>query len=79
VPLTLARADAVCADSDVIRARIESHFHVPPDRIFVAPIAVDSSWAAARPADPALRARLGLPESYLIFVGTREPRKDLRT
>ena len=79
VPLTLARADAVCTDSDVIRGRIESHFHVPPDRIFVAPIAVDGSWAAAHPADAALRARLGLPESYLIFVGTREPRKDIGT
>ena len=79
VPLTLARADAVCTDSDVIRARIESHFQVPPDRIFVAPIAVDASWAVARPADPALRATLGLPESYLIFVGTREPRKDIGT
>jgi len=79
VPHTLARADAICTDSEVIRARIESHFQVPPDRLFVAPIAVDRSWTAAKPADAALRARLGLPESYLIFVGTREPRKDLPT
>lgn len=79
VPLTLARADAVCTDSDVIRARLESHFQVPPERIFVAPIAVDASWAAAQPADAALRSRLGLPESYVVFVGTREPRKDIGT
>jgi glycosyltransferase involved in cell wall biosynthesis len=63
----------------VIRERIERHFNVPPDRLFVAPIAVDTSWAAAEPADAGLRSRLGLPESYLIFVGTREPRKDLPT
>ncbi|MET0966735.1 MAG: glycosyltransferase family 1 protein [Nakamurella sp.] len=79
VPRTLARADAVCTDSEVIRARIESHFNVPPEQLFVAPIAVDTSWAAASPADTAMRSRLGLPESYLIFVGTREPRKDLPT
>jgi glycosyltransferase involved in cell wall biosynthesis len=79
VPRTLARADAVCTDSEVIRDRIESHFNIPPEQLFVAPIAVDTSWAAARPADAAVRARLGLPDSYLIFVGTREPRKDLPT
>jgi len=43
------------------------------------PDRVGDSWAAAHPADAALRARLGLPESYLIFVGTREPRKDIGT
>jgi len=79
VPPTLARADAVCTDSEVIRARIETHFNIPPERLFVAPIAVDPTWAATTPADAALRARLGLPESYVLFVGTREPRKDLPT
>jgi glycosyltransferase involved in cell wall biosynthesis len=79
LPRALARADAICTDAEAIRALIESHFNVPSERVFVAPIAVDGSWAAAHPADAALRARLALPESYLIFVGTREPRKDLRT
>jgi hypothetical protein len=31
------------------------------------------------PARRALRARLGLPSAYVLFVGTLEPRKDLRT
>ena len=57
VPLTLARADAVCTDSDVIRGRIESHFRVPPDRIFVAPIA--SATPGRRPTLPTRRSGPG--------------------
>lgn len=79
VPSALDRADAVCTVSGVVRDLVHTRFGVPLDRIFVTPNAVEQRWFAARPPDAAVRAALGLPESYLIFVGTREPRKDLIT
>ena len=45
----------------------------------VTPLGVGEQWAAAAPLDDAARTRLGLPSSYVLFVGTLEPRKDLRT
>jgi glycosyltransferase involved in cell wall biosynthesis len=43
------------------------------------PHGVDPAWSSAAPPEPSLRAALGLPSTYLLFVGTLEPRKDLRT
>lgn len=46
--------------------------------ISITPCAVDvERLAAAAPPDDALRARLRLPERYLLAVGTLEPRKNL--
>lgn len=79
VPRALNSADAVCTVSEAVRHRVHVHFGVPLDRLFVTPNAVEPRWFAAQPPDAALRAALALPESYLTFVGTREPRKDLPT
>jgi glycosyltransferase involved in cell wall biosynthesis len=38
---------------------------------------VDDAWSTATPLDAAERKRLGLPDAYLLAVGTREPRKNL--
>jgi glycosyltransferase involved in cell wall biosynthesis len=43
----------------------------------VTPLGVDPAWGEAVPADAALRGRLGLPEEYLVFSGSLEPRKNL--
>jgi glycosyltransferase involved in cell wall biosynthesis len=47
--------------------------------VLAVPHGVDADWGRARPPDAALRSRLGLPASYVLFVGNLEPRKDLRT
>ena len=47
--------------------------------VHVTPLGVGPQWAGATPPDDGTRTRLGLPSSYVLFVGTLEPRKDLRT
>lgn len=79
LPPTLRRASAVCTVTAAVRDQVVGLFDLDPADVFVTPNAVGPEWFAAEPADAALRARVGLPERYLVFVGTREPRKDLGT
>ncbi len=56
--------------------------HVPAERLVVVPLAVDDQLIeAARDIDGVAseRARLGVPQRYLCFVGRYDARKDLRT
>ena len=49
-----------------------------PDRLVVTPSA-STTLAPGHPPDPAWLAAHGLPARYLLFVGNREPRKNLAT
>ena len=62
------------ATADLVREAYD--VRVP---VVVTPLGVDPSWSAAAPPSAELRASLGLPTSYVVFVGNLEPRKDLRT
>ncbi|MFI5254934.1 MAG: glycosyltransferase [Candidatus Limnocylindrales bacterium] len=56
--------------------------HIRPERIAVIPLAADPAFGreAADPERVArLRARLGLPDRYLVFAGRYDARKDLGT
>jgi glycosyltransferase involved in cell wall biosynthesis len=81
VPRSVRRARVVVTPSravaDQVREAYATELGATP--VQVVPHGVDPRWAAAQPADAALRARLGLPSAYVLFVGTLEPRKDLRT
>lgn len=77
VPASLARARRVITVSEAVRAEVCEEYGLDPERVVVAHNGVDPEWAQALPPDAGLRARLGLPERYLLFVGNREPRKGL--
>ncbi len=66
------------ADSQFTRQEMIAHLPVDPDRVDVVPLAARTGF---RPmAEPEFRPvlkRLGLPNKYLLFVGTIEPRKNL--
>lgn len=79
VPWGLRRAAVVCALTAVTADEIADTYRFPRDRIVVTPLGVDPAWGTAVPADAATRARLGVPAQYLLFVGTKEPRKGLPT
>ncbi len=53
-------------------------FQVPPAKMTVCMLGVNPAF---KPLDPValapVRARLGLPEKYILFVGTFEPRKNI--
>ncbi|GAA2020660.1 glycosyltransferase family 4 protein [Nakamurella flavida] len=79
VPRSLARAAVVCTPSQVVADQVLEAYRPLVKDIVVTPLGVTPAWSRARPPDAAARRRLGLPEDYLLFVGTREPRKDLAT
>lgn len=79
VPRGLRRAAAVCALTAVTADEIAQTYGFPRERIVVTPLGVDQTWFTAAGPDDELRARLSLPPEYLLFVGTREPRKGLST
>lgn len=77
----LRRADAVITVSQAIAHQAEAQFGVPRDRIHVIPNGYDPATFRPLPAEAlaAARTRLGLPERFLLCVGSVEPRKNLTT
>jgi glycosyltransferase involved in cell wall biosynthesis len=78
VPRSLRRAAVVITPSDATAELVQSSYDIRVP-VVVTPLGVDAAWGSASPPDDTLRRQLGLPPSYLLFVGTLEPRKDLRT
>jgi glycosyltransferase involved in cell wall biosynthesis len=77
VPRGLRRAAQVVTPSQAVAEEVIAAYRIDRDRVLATPLGVDDAWFDARPASPDwLRAR-GLPERYLLFVGTAEPRKNL--
>ena len=70
------RAAVVCTPSAAVAETVRERFSVPEERIAVTPLGVDNEWFEAAPPGPELH-RLGLPQQYLVFVGTDGPRKGL--
>jgi glycosyltransferase involved in cell wall biosynthesis len=73
------RAARIIADSLATSKDLAAHYGVPESRIRLVYPGVDESLAPV--ADPkalaAVRARYHLPERYLLFVGTLQPRKNI--
>ncbi len=74
-------AKLIVADSESTRQDIISVFGIAPERVGVIYPTVSPDFQPVR--DPALlaafRAKHGLPERYLLYLGTLEPRKNLPT
>jgi glycosyltransferase involved in cell wall biosynthesis len=76
VPRSLRRAAVVLTPSEAIAQEVSAEYGVAAT---ATPLGVDPEWlTVSRPTADWLRHR-GLPERYLLFVGTVEPRKDLPT
>lgn len=79
VPRSIRAADMVLCPARATAADVSAEYDLDPARVVATPLGVDEAWRVARPATLSELARLGLPERYLLFVGRREPRKDLAT
>jgi glycosyltransferase involved in cell wall biosynthesis len=80
VPSSLSRADRVIAVSTNTARDAEELFGVPRSRIAVVPHGVSPGLRPMSGEELApVRKRLHLPERFVLFVGTIEPRKNLLT
>jgi glycosyltransferase involved in cell wall biosynthesis len=77
VPLALRRGATVCTPTAAVADEVAAAYRLPPERLVVTPLGVGPAWRTAAPPGAAWLAGRGLPERYLLFVGNREPRKNL--
>ena len=77
-PRSIRRARHLIVSSQAIRQQVMDLYHIAPDRVTSVPLCADPSFSP-RPATEvaAVRKRLGLPERYVLYVGTVDPRKNL--
>ena len=74
VPKSIARAALVFTAAQAIADEIMAEYRISAEQIRVAPLGVGASWF-----EPAGARLPQVPERYLLFVGTLEPRKDVAT
>lgn len=78
LPLYCRRAAHIIAVSEQTRRDVVSAYGIPPEKVTVIYEAADSRFRVQPPETVArARDRHHLPERYLLFVGTIEPRKNL--
>ena len=74
----VAVADHILADSHATKLDLMDMLGVPADKVTVVWLAPDARFQPLPRAEYRRRLdRLGLPERYLLFVGTFEPRKNV--
>jgi len=79
LPRTLARAKHVIVVSEYTKQSVMEHFDLDDQQITVVPPSVKSEYYPRTASECAqLKKRLGLPENFILFVGTLEPRKNLQ-
>jgi glycosyltransferase involved in cell wall biosynthesis len=72
------RAARVITVSASTRRDVITLTGVPADKVIVVPNGVTPEFSPADPAEVSrFRQRVGLPERYILFLGTLEPRKNL--
>jgi glycosyltransferase involved in cell wall biosynthesis len=81
MPRFLARSDAVIAVSEHTRRDAERWYGLTGSRLHVIPEGVDAAFHPVTDAGVVadVRARYHLPQRFILYVGTIEPRKNLVT
>ncbi|MGH7882603.1 MAG: glycosyltransferase family 4 protein [Candidatus Dormibacteraceae bacterium] len=80
VPRSFRQADMVLAVSHHTASDLTELMGLSPERIRVAPLGVDPALQPLQPAEREVaRRQLQLPERFILFVSTLEPRKNLIT
>ncbi len=78
VTTTAANAALVLTDSQASRQDILTHLDLPPERVRAIPLAADACFRPQPdPTDAAVRARYGLPDRYVLYLGGLDVRKNV--
>lgn len=76
LPWMAKRASKIITPSNGIKTELCEAFGIHPDKVSVTPEAPRPVFKKRK--DPALLRRLGIEGDFILFVGTIEPRKNLR-
>jgi len=83
VPRSIKNADFIITISESIKAELMDEFHLAPERFVITPIPPDASFfnTATPEQIKVVKEKYAInPEKeYIYFVGTLEPRKNLKT
>ena len=80
VSATARRAALVLTDSAASRRDIIAHLDLPPERVRAVTLAADERYTPApAPDGGCVRARYGLPERYVLYLGGFDVRKNVVT
>ena len=81
VPQSIRRARAIVCPSTATQRAVVRHFRVDPLRCHVIPHGVETEFSlpVSNAVRAELRTRYGLPDRYLLQVGTVQPRKNYAT
>ena len=81
IPIAARRSSFIITDSEHARQEIMADFHVAPERIKAIMLGFNPAMLEKRDASDAalVRAKYGLPEGYILYVGTIQPRKNIDT
>lgn len=78
IATAVQQAVHILADSEATKSDLISMLNVPPEKITVHMLGVDERFRLIAPEKLEIqRAKLGLPDKYILFVGTFEPRKNI--
>jgi glycosyltransferase involved in cell wall biosynthesis len=79
VPKTIRRAEVVAVVSRTTRIDVVERYNLDAGRVVVIPNAADERFFDACPLSEDRRSALGIPDDFLLTVGTIEPRKNYET
>lgn len=82
IPCSLKRADKIVAVSRFTREEILKYYKIAPEKVVWIHNAVsDDFWASDTTSEKieAVRRKYNLPEKYLLYLGTLQPRKNIPT
>ncbi len=80
LPTMTRIAARIITDSESVQREIVTHLGVPIEKITAVPLAPRRAFRPVNGDEArAVRARLGVADEFILFVGTVEPRKNLLT
>lgn len=78
---SVERADHIIAISECTKRDLVNHLGAPEELITVTHLAAGPEYSEVRDKNAlaSVRAKYNLPENYVLFVGSLEPRKNIKT
>jgi len=77
-PRSIRKARRIMVSSKAVSREVIDLYHIAPERVAYVPLAADPIFGPRPSIEVAdVRKSFGLPEHYVLYVGTIDPRKDL--